>query len=156
MAGGSPRHNFLSVAAAAELRAAVPEMGCHVLSSDQRVRAASDRYVYPDAVVVCGGLETQAEASDVLVNPTVVVEVPSPTTESYDRGTKWKAYQGLSSLSDYLLVAQDSPRVEHYQREADGSWRYRVLGPGDAIRLALGATLEIDSIYRGAFELETT
>lgn len=154
MAGGSPRHNFLSAGIAAELRAATQGRGCRALSSDQRIAAEQGkRYVYADAVVVCGGVELEPGTSDVLANPTVVVEVLSKGTEAYDRGEKWEAYQRLPSLTDYLLVSQASARVEHYSREADGSWRYRVLGPGDSVVLADGAALAVDAVYDGAFEL---
>lgn len=154
MAGGSPRHNVLSNAIGAELRAAVRGKGCHVLSPDQRISAKQDeRYVYANAVVVCGALQTEPGASDVLANPRVVVEVLSRSTEAYDRGEKWEAYQRLPSLTDYILVAQGSVRIEHYQREVDGSWRYRVLSAGDTMTLTNGATLSIDAIYEGAFEL---
>jgi Uma2 family endonuclease len=154
MAGGSPRHNFLSTAMGAELRSALRDKGCHVLSSDQRIAAAQgERYVYADAVVACGGVRTEPGADDVLSNPTVVVEVLSPGTETYDRGQKWEAYQRLATLTDYLLVGQASARIEHYQREREGSWRYRVLAAGDTITLSNGATLSVDAIYEGAFEL---
>ena len=154
MAGGSPRHNFLSGAMIAELRAALRGKGCHVLTSDQRIAAEQDRrYVYADAVVVCGQMKTEPGTSDVLANPRVIVEVLSRSTETYDRGEKWEAYQRLPSLTDYLLVAQTSVRVEHYQREADGSWRYRVLTAGDTVALANGATVAIDAVYEDAFDL---
>ena len=71
----------------------------------------------------------------------------------YDRGTKWEAYQCLPSLTDYVLVAQSQIRVEHYRREADGSWRYEMLGAGGTIRLSGGLALDVDALYRGAFEL---
>jgi Uma2 family endonuclease len=154
MAGGSPRHNFLAAAVGAELRSAMRGKGCHVLSSDQRIAApAGKQYVYADAVVACGGVQTEAGASDVLANPTIVVEVLSRSTETYDRGEKWEAYQRLASLTDYVLVAQTSVRVEHYKREGD-SWRYRELGSGDSITLANGAVVAIDAIYEGAFDLD--
>jgi len=155
MAGGSPRHNYLSVAAAAELRAAVRGQGCHVLSADQRTAAeAGGRYVYPDAVVVCGAVQTEPEAADVLSNPRIVVEVLSPGTERYDRGEKWESYQRLPSLRDYLLVSQSAVRVEHFGRQEDGSWRYREHGPGGSITLSTGAQLLVDAIYEGAFQLD--
>lgn len=154
MAGGSPRHNFLSNAAGAELRAVVRSKGCHVLSSDQRIAArAGTHYVYADAVVACGGVQTEPGTTDVLANPAIIVEVLSRSTEAYDRGEKWEAYQRLASLTDYLLVAQASVRIEHYKREGD-SWRYRDLGVGDAITLADGAVIAVDAIYEGALELE--
>ena len=154
MASGSPRHNLLSGAAVAELRAALRGKGCHVLTSDQRISAkAGERYVYADAVVACGGVQIEAGTSDVLANPSVLVEVLSRSTEAYDRGQKWEAYQRLPSLSDYLLVTQTGVKVEHYQREAGGSWRYRLLEAGDTITLANGATLSLDVLYEGAFDL---
>jgi len=153
MAGGSPRHNYLSAAVTAELRAAVRGGDCRVLSSDQRIAASpGERYVYADAVVVCGAVELEAAGGDVLANPSVVVEVLSPSTERFDRGGKWEAYQRRSSLTDYLLVSQHDTRVEHFQR-ADGAWRYRVYGPGDVVGLSDGATLEVDAVYEGAFDL---
>jgi Uma2 family endonuclease len=155
MAGGSPRHNFLSTAVGAELRAAVRGKRCHVLSSDQRISAKQgERYVYAAAVVVCGGAKMAPGTGDVLANPSILVEVLSSSTETYDRGEKWEAYQRLASLTDYLLVAQRSVRVEHYRRERDGSWRYRELGAGDTVTFENGAALAIDSVYEGAFELE--
>ncbi len=156
MAGGSPRHNLLSSAMGAELRAATRGAGCHVLSSDQRIAASpGERYFYADAVVVCGGVQTEPGTADVLANPTIVVEVLSRSTEAYDRGDKWEAYQRLASLTDYLLVAQTHARIEHFGREADGSWRYRVAESGERLTLANGAQLEVDAVYEGAFELES-
>ena len=155
MAGGSPRHNFLSNAMGAELRAGVRGKDCHALSSDQRISAKQgERYVYADAVVACGGVQLEPDTRDVLANPSIVVEVLSPSTEAYDRGEKWEAYQRLASLTDYLLVAQTSVRIEHYRREAEGSWRYRVLEAGDTITLTNGASLVVDAIYEGAFDLD--
>lgn len=154
MAGGSPRHNFLSAAMGAELRAAVRGKRCHVLSPDQRISAKEgERYVYADTVVACGGLRMEPGTTDVLANPTIVVEVLSRSTEMYDRGAKWEAYQRLPSLTDYLLVAQTSARIEHYQREGD-SWRYRVLSAGDTVTLGNGASVAVDAVYEGAFELD--
>jgi Uma2 family endonuclease len=154
MAGGSPRHNLLSSAIAAELRMATRALGCHTLSSDQRIAVLpQERYVYADAVVVCGKLETEPGANDVLTNPNVIAEVLSPSTESHDRGMKWEAYQRVASLTDYLLLAQAQVRIEHYRREPDG-WHYQVLGVGDVITLANGAKVAVDSVYAGAFELE--
>jgi Uma2 family endonuclease len=138
----------------AELRAALRGKGCIALSSDERISAEQGkRYDYADAVAVCGAVKTEPGTTDVLANPRIVVEVLSRSTEAYDRGEKWEAYQGLASLTDYLLVAQGSVRVEHYRREADGSWRYRLHGAGDTVTLTNGATLSIDAVYEGAFDL---
>ena len=153
MAGGSLRHNFLSVRVAVLLHATLGR-DCRVLSSDQRISARpGERYVYADAVVVCGGVRTEPGTSDVLANPSILVEVLSRSTEAYDRGEKWEAYQRLPSLTDYLLVAQTSAQIEHFQREAGGSWRYRLLEAGDTLTLSNGATMAIVAVYDGAFDL---
>ncbi len=154
MAGGSVRHNYLCNAIGAELRTALRGRGCHVLSADQRiVAAAGERYVYADVVVACGGLRMEPGTTDVLANPAIVVEVLSKSTASYDRGDKWDAYQRLPSLTDYLLVSQQTAVIEHYQREADGSWRYRRLDAGASLALHDGATIAVDAVYEGAFDL---
>jgi Uma2 family endonuclease len=155
MAGGSPRHNRLAAKILIQLSAATLEQGCYAQSSDQRIAAKPHKhYVYADVVLICGPMQTEAEAKDVLVNPAVVVEVLSPSTEGYDRGVKWEAYQRLPSLTDYLLVSQDHPRVEHFRRNPDGSWNYLVFEAGDTITLANQARLAIDAIYEGVFEFE--
>ncbi len=154
MAGGSPRHNFLSGTMVAQLWTALRGKGCHVFTSDQRIATKEgERYVYPDAGATCGKQELEAGTSDVLTNPKIVVEVLSKSTQAYDRGEKWDAYQRIPSLSDYLLVSQSAPQIEHFQREEDGSWRYRRLGLGDRVVLRSGAVLSVDAVYEGAFEL---
>lgn len=150
MAGGSVRHNHLSFQVAAALGLALRGR-CLVLGSDQRVRTRERRYVYPDATVVCGALVV--EQDDVLVNPAIVVEVLSPTTEQYDRGLKWDGYQSLASLTDYVLVSQDRPRIEHFGRAGDGRWVYTAANAGERITLTGGAVLEVDAIFAGALEL---
>jgi Uma2 family endonuclease len=154
MAGGSLRHNFLSGRMIAQLNAALQGKGCHVLTSDQRISAErGERYVYADAVVACGGVQIEPDTTDVLANPRIVVEVLSRSTEAYDRGDKWEAYQRIPSLADYLLVSQTAARIEHFKRGEDGSWQYRRIEAGQVVTLSDGATLSIDAIYEGAFEL---
>jgi Uma2 family endonuclease len=154
MAGGSVRHNFLAGAIVAELRAALRGKGCYALTSDQRIAAEPGRrYVYADAVVVCGTMSTEPGTTDVLSNPCIIVEVLSRSATSYDRGDKWQAYQSIASLTDYLLIAQTGARIEHYLREGDGSWRYRVFQAGNTVSLANGATVSVDAVYQNAFDL---
>lgn len=154
MAGGSLRHNRLGAGMIAALERALGGRGCVVLTSDQRVGiAGGEQYVYPDVSVVCGAAQTEAGASDVLANPTILVEVLSSSTEQYDRGLKWEAYQRLASLTDYLLVSQAEARIEQFRRNDDGTWTYRAAGPGDRVVLTPGAELAIDEIFAGAFEL---
>ncbi len=153
MAGGSVRHNALSASVIESLRVQLRGR-CIVLTSDQRVVAAHrDRYVYPDVSVVCGPVVAAEGTDDVLSNPTMLVEVLSKSTEEYDRGLKWAGYQTIAALADYILVAQAEVRVEHYRRNADRSWTYRVAVAGEHITLTGGAELAVDAIYAGAFEL---
>jgi Uma2 family endonuclease len=154
MAGGSPRHNTLAANVIAELRHGLRARGCSVMTSDQRIAFPPEkRYVYPDVSVVCGQLELHHDTSDVLLNPAILVEVLSKSTEEYDRGLKWEGYQTIVSLTDYLLVSQAAARIEHYRRNPDGSWTYRSAGPGDSVTLTGGAALLVDAVYAGAFEL---
>lgn len=154
MAGGSPRHNALSASVSAALRAALQGRRCTVFSSDQRVGTVrGERYVYPDVSTVCGQIVLEEGTNDVLQNPSVLVEVLSTSTEQYDRGLKWEGYQRIASLTDYVLLSQSEPRIEHFGRSADGTWIYRALGPGEHLQLTNGASLDLDDIFAGAFEL---
>lgn len=153
MAGGSPRHNWLATRFQATLMQAAGAR-CFTFNSDQRVVFdTGKRYVYPDASVVCGPVELQAGTTDVLANPSVLVEVLSETTEAYDRGLKWEVYQRLASLTDYLLVAQREVRVEHFRRAPDRGWFYTAHGAGEQLTLATGLDLAVDVIYERAFDL---
>jgi Uma2 family endonuclease len=152
MAGGSPRHNELCGNVLFALKAALRPRGCGVFSSDQRVSfMARTRYVYPDVSAACGPLEL--EAGDVLLNPQILVEVLSSSTEQYDRGLKWEGYQRLGSLTDYLLVSQTEPRIEQFQRASDGTWTYRAVEAGESLALTDGTLLVVDDIFAGVFEL---
>lgn len=153
MAGGSPRHNWIAGNIQSALKRGLDDK-CFTFTSDQRiVFDDGKRYVYPDTSVVCGPVILQEGANDVVVNPSVLVEVLSSTTEQYDRGLKWEGYQRLASLTDYLLVAQHEVRVEHYQRAPDRGWFYRAYAAGERLLLANGAQLDVDAIYARAFEL---
>jgi Uma2 family endonuclease len=155
MAGGTPRHNALTAAMIGELGIALRGGPCRVLSGDQRILLRDgEHYVYADASAVCGPIALAPGTKDVLVNPSIVVEVLSKSTEAYDRGVKWEGYQALPSVTDYVLVAQREVRIEHYQRDAQGEWRYRVARAGGRVTLSNGAVVAVDAIYAGAFELE--
>ena len=152
MAGASPRHNALCARVIAVLSERMSTHGCHVLSSDQRTGLdRGERYVYPDVSVVCGS--PIVENDDVIVNPKVIVEVLSRSTEQNDRGSKWQSYQQVESLIDYVLVPQWSPRLEHFQRDGRGGWSYRSAGPGERIVLGDGTELAVDDLFARIMEL---
>jgi len=123
MSGGSPRHSEIAANVIVALGSQLRGSPCHVYSSDLKV--ATDPhgpYAYPDLSIVCGELSFLGDHNDVIINPTVLVEVLSPSTEAYDRGRKFARYQRMESLADYILVAQDEPRVEHFTRQEHGQW----------------------------------
>jgi Uma2 family endonuclease len=123
MSGGSYPHGQIILNLGAELRQTLRSRGCFVTANDVRVRVDRNSYTYPDIVVVCGKplFHTQ---KDTLINPTVLIEVLSPSTEAHDRGLKFHRYRQLESLKEYVLVSQDLPRVETYVRQPSGSWLY--------------------------------
>jgi Uma2 family endonuclease len=119
-------------------------------SNDQRV--ATDRrrhYAYPDVVVVCGAARFVDDQPDTVTNPTLVAEVLSPSTESYDRGEKSERYRAVPTLSEYLLVAQDRVHIELYTRQTDGVWALREWNDAAAeIELvSLGCRLKVAEVY---------
>ncbi len=121
MSGTSMRHNAIAFNIARRLGNELEERPCQVYTSDVRVRVtASGLYTYPDVSVVCGPQEVADDQADTLLNPALIFEVLSPSTEKYDRGEKFAHYWRLPSLTDYVLVAQDQLRVEHFQRQGNG------------------------------------
>jgi hypothetical protein len=94
---------------------------------------ATNTYVYPDVTVACGELSFEDANVDILLNPTLIVEVLSPSTEAHDRGDKFAHYQSIPSLKEYVLVAQDRPRIEHFVRRENGHWDYSEVRGFDAV-----------------------
>jgi Uma2 family endonuclease len=153
MAGGSPRHNALCVKVSAALLSALAGRGCTTLSSDQRIGLRRQKYVYPDVSVVCGEVKMEDGASDVVLNPSVLVEVLSASTEQYDRGGKWDGYRRVPSLTDYVLVAQSKPQIELFRRQDGGVWSYQAFGAGERATLSDGTILDVDFIFDGVMQL---
>ncbi len=120
-----------------------------VFTRTQRVRVlATGLCTYPDASVVCGRIERDPEDRNAIVNPVVLVEVLSDSTEAYDRNEKLAHYRRIPSLRDYLLVSQHERRVEHYQRNENGTWTLRDVGAGDAVTLSsIGCVVAVDAPY---------
>jgi Uma2 family endonuclease len=125
MSGGSLRHSGLKVNLIGELFAALRDGDCRAYNSDFRVRVSKRMYAYPDISVVCGKALLADERQDILLNPAVIFEVLSPSTEKYDRGVKFLNYRTIESLQDYILVSQDTILVEHYTRGEANTWTLR-------------------------------
>jgi Uma2 family endonuclease len=153
MSGGIPEHAALEAAVAGELRNVLEAAGkpCRVYSANLRVRVeATDFACYPDASVVCGKLETSAVDRHAATNPTIVIEVLSDSTESYDRGIKAGHYRHIPSIREYVLVSQHSPLIEVWRKNEQERWEVAaVAGNGEKAALAsLGVTIDVDAVYR--------
>ncbi len=151
MAGGSPNHAMLSNRVGALLDRQVPPE-CRTFNSDLRIKVASaGLYTYADCSVVCGELQYSDHQPDVILNPLLIVEVLSPSTEGYDRGKKFESYRTIPTFREYLLVHQDRQHVEHYSRQDDGSWLLREhIGTDAAVAIArLSVHIPLADLYRG-------
>ena len=123
MSGGSYQHFQIIGNLTGELHAALKKRACSVGPSDLRLRVSSDGlYTYPDVVVICGDPRFADDQRDTLLNPTLIVEVLSSSTEAYDRGFKSAQYRTIESLEEYVLVSQAEPRVEVFRRQPGGHW----------------------------------
>jgi Uma2 family endonuclease len=123
MSGASYRHVIITSNLGRELGTALRQRPCVVGTSDFRVRVApAGLYTYCDVVVVCGEPRFADDSTDTLLNPVLLIEVLSPSTEAYDRGFKSAQYRTLETLQEYALVSQTEPRVEVFRRQSGGGW----------------------------------
>ena len=146
MSGASIPHNVivanLIMAVGPRLRA----RGCQIYPSDLKVRRGR-RFFYPDVSAICGEPVFNDGEKDVVLNPNLIIEVLSPSTESYDKGPKFLTYQQIASLQEYLLVHQDRPLVEQYTRQSESSWLYtKSEGSGAKLEI-LACPITLDEIY---------
>lgn len=151
MAGASPEHNAIAFDVGGLLFAQLRGGPCQAFGSDQRLKVSeTGLYTYPDLSVVCGEPQFEAGSPRTLLNPTLIVEVLSPTTEAYDRERKFEHYRQLQSLREYVLIAQDRYRIESYLRQAGNErWLFTaVTDPGDSIHLnSIGCELALAEVY---------
>ncbi len=148
MAGGSVRHSALASRISAALESS-RKPGSSAFQSDLRVRVlATGRATYPDVSMVCGPIERDPTdpTGATITNPTLIVEVLSPSTEQVDRGDKWQHYQRIPALQEYVLVSQSQPRVEWYRRLPSGGWEYHEVTEG-TVQLPSGVTLDLARLY---------
>lgn len=158
MVGASARHSAIAGSLIGTLFAQLQDGPCHVHPSDLRVKvSATGLYTYPDALMVCGPLELEDANGDTLLNPKVICEILSPSTEAYDRGNKFAHYRRVETLTDYLLIAQDRPRIERFSREPDGGWRlFEASGLDTEMNVpSIGCILSLKTIY-GRVRFETS
>ncbi len=159
MAGGSREHSLLAANFIRLLGNALVERPCDVFTSDMRIKAGA-HYTYPDLSVACGLHDLEDDKRDTLLNPLLIAEVLSDSTEAYDRGDKFAGYQRIDSLRHYVLVSQKEARVEHFAHQGHhrhlgcgDQWLFQVLGPGQTLVLRdLECEIPIDAIYSRVFD----
>ncbi len=147
MAGGSRNHSHIQANAIGFLSQALRDSSCIVFSSDARVKLNATRYVYPDLTISCAQQPDDDQQS--VADPTLVMEVLSPSTVAYDRGMKVFNYRKCPSIMTILLVEQDMPSVEVYRRQSPDIWTIQSYGPDGQIALeTFGVTMPVSEIYR--------
>jgi Uma2 family endonuclease len=150
MTGGSVSHVLITGNLIVELGAQLRARPCRVFPIDMKVRLPDSRkFFYPDVMVVCGELQFHDNRKDIILNPDAVIEVLSPSTEAFDRGAKFEAYQTIESLKEYVLVAQDKPRVEQFVRRDGGKWSYTAVeGLESSLALpSIEGSLNLSAVY---------
>ena len=155
MAGGTPEHSALIASVTTHLSNQVRGGPCRVHMSDLRVRVLETGLAtYPDVAVISGAWQRDPEDERTILNPTVIVEVLSPSTEAYDRGEKLEHYKRIPSLRACLLVAADRQEIETWTREREGeSWKRALIVSGQTAEIgALAASLGVDAVYADAKE----
>lgn len=163
MVGGSPKHSTLIVNLTIAIGVQLRGKKCQAFSNDLKVRSGKIQrkkglvglFSYPDLTIVCGEPEFHDNQKDVLTNPKVIIEVLSPSTEDFDRGTKFVRYQINESLTDYIVIAQNEPRIEHHQRQKNNQWIQTVYTGlrETAVISSIGCRLKLSEVYdRVTFE----
>jgi len=150
MTGASRKHNLITINISSSLHSQLTGRPCEVYAADMRVKVgAQGLYTYPDVAVVCGEPRFEDEVVDTLLNPTVLIEVLSQSTERYDRIAKSSYYRTIESLAEHLLVAQDEVRLEQYVKQPNGQWALvEYTTPDDIAQLAsIDCSLRLSEIY---------
>ena len=149
MAGAKENHNLIVANIIASLHSQVRNRPCRVYPSDMRVKSThTGSYTYPDIVVVCDTPQFEDDERDTLLNPTVIIEVLSPSTESYDRGKKFRLYRTIEALQEYILITQDSVLIEQYVRQSK-NWLLTYADSLDAVMKlpSIDCTLILSDVY---------
>lgn len=150
MTGASRVHNLIAGNTLAALHGQLRRKPCQIFPSDMRVKIRqTGLYTYPDLVIICGEPQFTDDALDTLLNPLVLIEILSPSTELYDRGMKFQHYRTIETLQDYILIAQDHCHIEQYTRQDNGQWLFQeAIGVEARITIhSIGCTLALEDVY---------
>ncbi len=150
MSGAAFHHNVIAMNISGTLYSALRNSDCMVFGSDMKIELdKAKHYAYPDVSAVCGDVRFAAGRNDTIANPVLIIEVLSESTQEYDRGLKFKAYQNLPSLKEYILIDQYSCSVEYFFKDADGVWLSEKYDkPEDTLNLrSVDAELSLRAIY---------
>jgi Uma2 family endonuclease len=150
MSGAGARHNIISVNIISALKISLKGKKCRPYGSDMRVNIPENSlFTYPDISIFCGEVITLREDENTAIQPTVIIEILSPSTRNYDRGEKFMLYRAIPSLKEYILVDSESIHVEHFAINKEGLWQLKELNnPGEEIFLeTLSIKLSLEEIY---------
>jgi Uma2 family endonuclease len=149
MSGASRKHNLITGNTFAALHAQLRGNPCEIYTGDMRVRMKAQNYTYPDLAVVCDTPKFETNQVDTLLNPTLIVEVLSPSTERYDRGRKFELYRSLPPMQEYVLISQNRVHVERYVRQENNMWLFSELDdPTGVLELSsIGCRLDLAEVY---------
>ena len=156
MSGAGEAHNLVVTNIIIALGSRLRKRPCKVYPSDMRVKVSpTGLYTYPDVTVVCGEPEFDDKQKDTLLNPTMIIEVLSESTEAYDRGKKFAHYRTLDSLAEYLIIAQDAVAIDRYVRQYDGRWLLTAYRGLQAVAMleAIDCELPLAEVYDKVEEL---
>jgi Uma2 family endonuclease len=155
MSGASETHNLIVVNVLGELRSQLKKRPCWVYPSDMRLKIETTKlYTYPDVMIVCGERKFDDDHKDMLLNPDVIIEVLSDSTESYDRGKKFGHYRKIGSLKEYVLISQNTPKIEKFVRAENYRWIFSATDESitDMPLESVGCTLNLDEVYDKVYE----
>lgn len=152
MSGASLKHNRIQSNAVIEIGNRLKGKSCDVFGSDLRVHVpANTLFTYPDAVIVCDEPQLLDDAFDTLLNPTAIIEVLSPSTQSYDRGDKFALYRSIASLQEYILIHSENVAIEQYTKQENGQWLLKeyILPESDLFIQSVQLKVPIADLYHG-------
>jgi Uma2 family endonuclease len=150
MAGASRIHNLIVGNTLAALHGQLRRTPCQIFPNDMRVKVQkTGLHTYPDLVILCGAPHFTDDALDTLLNPLVLIEILSPSTERYDRGLKFQHYRTIATLQAYILIAQDQQQIEQYTKQANGQWVLQEATSSEAsiTIAAIQSTLVLADVY---------